>query len=521
MRRPLKAWHTSRAWTPRNGRDKQKKRVSSLLMVSAGDEQRGINVILMCADRRKVLWHHPDKRKNRGENIVDEDHDYFVCITKAYEILSNPVKRKSYDSVDPHFDDAIPSLNSTSKANFFKVFTPVFARNSRYHFDSWREFSYKDEEEKDKADNRDERRWIEKQNKIARQKLKKEEMSRIRQLVDNAYACDPRIQAFKEAEKQKKLSQKKARQEAAKAKQEQELRLKREAEEAEKLAKQKEEEEARIEKDRLKREKEIQKKNLKKARKVLQQLCEENGFFAQSETEKISHMAEVDRLCYQLSLVKLQSLNKVLENSSPNNARDTFLKEVTCCVQIKTIGEQLCRENQNLNTGSKTAPAKDSSGGQKEQESWSPADIQLLIKAVNLFPAGTANRWQVVSEFMNQHGSSRPRQAKEVLAKTKELQKLAGCVADTNLKDEVNQRAFESLEKSQKNNNMMQRALKDDSAPSERFDAPQPWSAEEQKLLEQALKTFPSSTTDRWDRIADCIPNRTKKDCMVRYKVII
>jgi len=30
---------------------------------------------------------------------------------------------------------------------------------------------------------RDERRWIEKQNKAARQKLKKEEISRIRELV--------------------------------------------------------------------------------------------------------------------------------------------------------------------------------------------------------------------------------------------------------------------------------------------------------------------------------------------------
>ena len=47
------------------------------------------------------------------------------------------------------------------------------------------------------------------------------------------------------------------------------------------------------------------------------------------------------------------------------------------------------------------------------------------------------------------------------------------------------------------------------------------WGAEEQRLLEQALKTYPVSTPDRWDRIAECVPNRTKKDCMRRYKVCL
>jgi len=48
---------------------------------------------------------------------------------------------------------------------------------------------------------------------------------------------------------------------------------------------------------------------------------------------------------------------------------------------------------------------------------------------------------------------------------------------------------------------------------------PAPWTAEEQKLLEQAMRTYPASDPDRWDKIAECIPCRSKKDCMKRYKV--
>lgn len=47
------------------------------------------------------------------------------------------------------------------------------------------------------------------------------------------------------------------------------------------------------------------------------------------------------------------------------------------------------------------------------------------------------------------------------------------------------------------------------------------WTSDEQKALEQALKTYPSTLPDRWDRIADCIPTRSKKDCMVRYKELV
>ena len=49
----------------------------------------------------------------------------------AWETLGVPSKRRAYDSVDPEFDDDIPSNNQENKDKFFQVFAPVFERNAR------------------------------------------------------------------------------------------------------------------------------------------------------------------------------------------------------------------------------------------------------------------------------------------------------------------------------------------------------------------------------------------------------
>ena len=49
-----------------------------------------------------------------------------------------------------------------------------------------------------------------------------------------------------------------------------------------------------------------------------------------------------------------------------------------------------------------------------------------------------------------------------------------------------------------------------------------PWTNEEQQLLEQAMKTYPSNLgTERWNLIAECIPNRSRADCIKRYKYLV
>jgi DnaJ family protein C protein 2 len=497
------------------------------------------------AYKKKVLRHHPDKKRARGVAVKQGEEDYFTCITRAYEILGSTVKRRSYDSVDPQFDDTVPSMSTESRQNFYQVFGPVFEQNSRwsvkqpvpqlgddntsfedvnkfyafwYNVDSWREYSYLDEEEKEKGENRDERRWIEKQNKAARLKLKKEETARIRQLVDNAYACDPRIARFKQEEKDRKLAEKRAKQDAVKQKAEEEQKIRQKALEEERLKKEKLEEEAKAVAAAAKKEKEAQKKVLKKERKTLRTVMKDFDYLASSDTERVQHMQEVDKLAELLSVTSLQTLNEVLTTASKEQAQEAFLS------QVAQLNEQLENEKrQQLEMSQRTSQSSSSAAGDRDKDNWSESEVQMLIKAVNLFPAGTNARWETIANFLKLHVPTSNRSAKDVLAKAKQLQK-----NDSMLKEEANKKAFEKFTKEAHTG-----ASIDTVEVSERYETaaetqvyevgsnPAPWTADEQKLLEQAMRTFPASEPDRWDKIADCIPCRTKKDCMKRYKELV
>lgn len=76
--------------------------------------------IFAITDRLRVLRHHPDKRMGNGEVVIPEC-DYFACIVKAFETLSNPGRRRAYDSIDPTFDNFVPPKALSASDNFFTV----------------------------------------------------------------------------------------------------------------------------------------------------------------------------------------------------------------------------------------------------------------------------------------------------------------------------------------------------------------------------------------------------------------
>ncbi|KAJ3396152.1 hypothetical protein HDU92_003824 [Lobulomyces angularis] len=246
------------------------------------------------AYRRKVLKHHPDKKAQSGGGTYSDS--FFKCIQKAWEVLGDSEKRAQWDSVDPAYDDEIPPLNA--KGDFFDLYATLFHKTSRFstiipsggvpklgsiddpkekveefysfwfHFQSNRSFEALDEDDLESASCREERRWLDRKNKAARTKRKKEDNARINKLIEQAFKLDPRIKKFKEEEKIRKEEKKQKKLEEIERKEQEKKKKLEELEHMEQL-KLKEERE---QKEVLKKEKELLKKNIKKEKKTIKNL---------------------------------------------------------------------------------------------------------------------------------------------------------------------------------------------------------------------------------------------------------
>lgn len=72
--------------------------------------------------KKAALHFHPDKL---GANLTEKDKEVWLKIQTAYDTLSDPGRRKKYDSSLP-FEDKIPEAKDFTDATFYKVLSEVF-----------------------------------------------------------------------------------------------------------------------------------------------------------------------------------------------------------------------------------------------------------------------------------------------------------------------------------------------------------------------------------------------------------
>jgi len=271
------------------------------------------------------------------------------------------------------------------------------------------------------------------------------------------------------------------------------------------------------------------KKLIRQEKKQLQQFLETVNYFTTDDKEKLTHMEEFFKLVDSNNLEVLRELRKAFNNTDDlEEQRDLFLKQINLQQTdnndekkdngLDKIKDRLKEENDSL-------------------QNWSEGDVQLLAKGFNLYPAGTSNRWEILADYIKQHSANYiPRKSKEILVKVREMQKVDPSLK-TFLGKEKGPKIFQPVEnvlvnnsndklvnghsKDNKDEVVMNGHSNSDEAQSNAKVVTNDWTAEEQKLLENALKSIPQTTADRWDRIAEKVPGRSKKDCMKRYKELV
>ncbi|GAB1226694.1 hypothetical protein ENUP19_0302G0005 [Entamoeba nuttalli] len=410
------------------------------------------------AYKKMCLIYHPDKNNGDDSRIKQ--------IIEAYNILSNPEKRRQYDSSD-NTDDKLPQDRQYEENEFYTIFGIYFKKNAKwsinknvpdfgdetssdedvnkfytfwYSFKSWRDPPLDEMYNIEEATCREERRWMMKENEKKSQKKRKEEGLRIRKLVDMAYKRDFRIIKKKMREKEEKQ------------------RKKRELEEKRKLIEiQKEQERLKIEEERRILEIEEQKKNelLTQERKEKKSRLL-NLFNLEKENEHFK--CGIKNVIVQMEDDELNTISSLQEQSAIE-----FLRHKTMQYLEKKEKEREHQLHRNV------------------LEEWSSNDIELFKKGCKKFPVGTEGRYRRIATYMKTKNES------QVIEYAKAL----------------NAKMHTNIQQKKNNNNVLD------------------WSKEQQIQLQNGIKQLNGyKEQDKWDKIAQMVEGKTKEQCIERVQYL-
>eukprot|EP01012_Entosiphon_sulcatum_P008265 TRINITY_DN1442_c0_g1_i1.p1 TRINITY_DN1442_c0_g1~~TRINITY_DN1442_c0_g1_i1.p1 ORF type:complete len:594 (-),score=201.55 TRINITY_DN1442_c0_g1_i1:77-1858(-) len=471
----------------------------------ATDEQ------IRLAYKRMILETHPDKTKDR-------DDTKFKAVQAAFDVLSDKLKRKTYDSSLP-FDDNIPSAKVPVE-QFYSVFGPVFEANARwstasavpmlgddstsyaevdsfydfwFNFKSWRDFEV--EHDVEQAESRDERRWMEKENERERNKLRRLENQRILNLVERAYRIDPRLKRRKEEEEQEKAREKERRQQE---KLEAERRAK-EAQVEEKRQKEQAERERKEEERRLKQELEQRQNRIKR---ILAEIVDSNPIRPKQLADDCVHKDDLHWLCTKLDLDRcnevIETLTKLGEDY--NVEGEAPLPKAAATVAVEFVNTSIIQIEQARNMDRYGKPLAEPEGGKRGKDHWTEQELNDLTRAIVKWPGGTSNRWENIAQFI---GTKTPDQ---VLKKTKELT------------SQLNTRVAPKKPVEMKQSDATATRILEEGKKKEEEDI---WTKAQQQELEAALKQLKDyKEKDKWEKIAALVTGKTKAQCVARYKFL-
>lgn len=445
-----------------------------------------------------------ENRQSKTEAQMDEEKKQkeinikWLKIKEAYETLLDPEKRKKYDSTI-EFDDTLPDDKDYDIKEFLRTFGPVFLKNSIwskrkpvpkigdmttpldkvkrfysfwFRFETWRDYSVEGEYNVDEASCRYEKRQMVKENKKMKSSLIKEEKTRLINLVQLAYKHDPRIKDEEEKERKKKELMKQERL------------------------------------NQRQREKEEEEKRKLEALKEYEEKLRLDQEMLIKEKEDLTREYIAIGTFVGIKLTK-EDLFQITLNSKVGT-----LKEI---INTITAKEHLSEKKQSfiqLSRAYFAVKIEDEKEEEKDNSTWTKEEIIFLQKAVKKYPAGVKNRWEQINEMVKTKKKDNIIQMAHYLLTNPNI-KIEG---EINLIKLLKKESFKPIEKEKESKNKEKEGTNKDKEKDEVVQ----WSNEEQKLLESALKKYPSSlpANERWTNIAKEIPGKTKKQCVERYKYL-
>eukprot|EP00915_Cephaloidophora_sp_WS-2016_P003780 GHVH01005065.1.p1 GENE.GHVH01005065.1~~GHVH01005065.1.p1 ORF type:complete len:518 (+),score=109.40 GHVH01005065.1:339-1892(+) len=475
------------------------------------------------AYRQLVLVAHPDKIKGHLEMTEDEMEicrAKFHQIQEAYEVLSDVEIKRQYDSGLP-FNVAVPKMSAVKK-DFYKSLAPVFKTWSRFSgeqpvpelgdattdiatvkafytfwfsFQSTRDYSQHDEYDLKDSSCRDEKIAMENENKKIRGDAASKDRSKLKELLELARSKDPRLEI--EAKRLNAIAAK-ARKEA-----EDKERSIKAADAAKRLAleiayrdKKLNEEQAREDKHRLEQ---MRIDDLIKAVKDIKAIMKSKGV-----DYNVIHPVDIESMIdrSKMSLEDTQALLAECSERDVGPMTESLLTRFLNFKEEEAAADRLRLERKMLKSNS----SKENS---KVVVQWTPEEQAALGKAINKFPGGTADRWGVIATFIG----TKTRQ--EVLAKTTELcrgRSLNSLGTIPVHEDTITKSKIKKLSNAGEVTG---------DVDTEKLDA-DTWTAEQQKELQSAMKTFPASlpAKDRWISIGQSVEGKNAKQCLDRFKEI-
>lgn len=138
---------------------------------------------------------------------------------------------------------------------------------------------------------------------------------------------------------------------------------------------------------------------------------------------------------------------------------------------------------------------------------WTDDDLAELIRLVKKYPSGSASRWDTIGEAMN-------RSVTEVTFMAAKMKENGYRVPGHT--DSVAENIMSEATKKVKTKPPVA------AAESQTLTSDTIWSQEQQQLLELAIVKYPKTvSTDRWQKISNSVPGKTKEECLARYRYLV